>query len=124
MEYKIEMPYIGYCLSKNGSKWPGNKRGFLPVTKRWMKDLEEKVRNSEVQKAERYEIQLSGEFKSNVRPDLANLHEILGDAIKAGLGVDDKYFYFRDLDCGFSVFPRLLITIIPEGYKAEPNSLK
>ena len=125
---KIVMPYIGGCLSKNGSRITG--RGgvrtncYKPEVKMWMWQLEKKVKDNcttetviETMPArmgmKHLTIKLIGRFKDDRAPDLSNLHEILGDAIKVGIGVDDKNFDF--VDCGYTIGydePELEIEII------------
>ena len=42
------------------------------------------------------QIGLSGRFKDNRVPDLANLHKLVGDALQDALGINDKHFEFHD----------------------------
>lgn len=59
------------------------------------------------------QIQLSGRFMDKRVPDLANLHKVIGDALEAALGINDKHFLFRDL--GYTIDknadPKLYIRI-------------
>ena len=42
-------------------------------------------------------IKVSGYFRDGRSvPDLSNLHKVIGDALKVGLGVDDRHFRFED----------------------------
>lgn len=91
MEYKIEIDYIGGILSKNAYKIG---RGTKPEVKRWMKELEGKARllNLELDKRQEIEVGVFGYFWDGKRPDIHNLTEVIADALKKGLGVDDRYF--------------------------------
>jgi Holliday junction resolvase RusA-like endonuclease len=91
MEYKIEMTYLGGILSKNAYKIG---RGTKPEVKRWMKALEDKSRllNLELEKKQTIEVGVFGYFWDGKRPDIHNLTEVIADALKKGLGVDDRYF--------------------------------
>jgi len=91
-EYKVEMPYIGRILSKNSYKF--KNRGTRPEVKKWMKELEEKVGvlGIQIPKGDEVEIGVYGYFWDNGRPDLHNLFDCTADALKKGLGVDDRYF--------------------------------
>lgn len=96
---KIIMPYIGGCLSKNGSRIVGRggrrTNAYKPQTKLWMADLTEKVRG--YFPGSHMTIHLFGKFVDDrSSPDLANLHEIIGDAIKRGIALDDQYYDFKD----------------------------
>ena len=114
MEYKVEVPYQGY-LSKNSSKFQGG-RGFKPFVKMWMRELADKAKSLEVPKAEKYKISIYGKFTDDRRPDLANLHEVIGDALKGekALGIDDKHFIFEDKGWELGHWdPTLIIFIEP-----------
>jgi Holliday junction resolvase RusA-like endonuclease len=89
-EYKIEMTYIGGILSKNAYKIG---RGTKPEVKRWMKELEEKSRGLMILgRHQEVEVGVFGYFWDGKRPDIHNLFEVVADALKKGLGVDDRYF--------------------------------
>lgn len=99
-EYKIKMPYIGGVLSDNNYKFLS--KATKPIVTIWKRELAEKAEQLEVPEAESYEIRLFGKFSDERRPDLSNLHKVIGDGLKKtnmwkGLGVDDKYFRFMDL---------------------------
>ena len=103
--YTVIMPYVGKSLSVNYYKIVG--RGGLKtnctksVVKVWMQQLKAKVREVvEFPVLEPVTITLLGRFEDSRCPDLANLHKVIGDAIKEAIGVDDKYFNFEDK--GFS----------------------
>ena len=90
-EYKVEVPYIGGVLSKNSYKF--KNRGTKPVVKQWMKELEEKVREADIEGLSiPFEVGVFGYFWDGKRPDLHNLFDTVADAVKKGLGVDDRYF--------------------------------
>ncbi len=96
---KVIVPYIGKDLSVNYYRIRG--RGGLETTKIkphvkiWMQQLGEKVRGFETDG--NLTISLYGKFVDNRVPDLHNLHKVIGDAIKEGVGYDDKDFKFIDL---------------------------
>jgi len=116
------MPYIGGILSENSYKYL--TKGTKPIVKMWMRELKEKVEQLEIPVAEEYEIGVFGRFYDDRRPDLSNLHKVIGDALKKALPVDDKYYRFVDLGCstGF-INPELEITIRPiEEVKNEVKS--
>jgi len=110
MEYKITIGYIGNILSDNSYKF--QTRGTKPFCKMWMRELEEKVEALNIPRASEYIIKIEGHFTDQRRPDLANLHKVIGDAIKKGLLVDDKFFRFQDgqVKLGF-IDPELEIII-------------
>ena len=116
LEYKVEMPYQGY-LSKNSSKFLGG-RGLKPFVRMWMSELQSKVQALNVPLAESYKISLYGKFTDERRPDLANLHEVIGDALKGprALIIDDKNFIFEDKGWELGHFdPTIVIFIEPLG---------
>lgn len=118
MEYQIIMPYIGGILSENAYKF--KTRRTKPFVRMWMKDLAYKVKGLEIPKCESYEIEVSGRFTDERRPDIPNLFKIIGDSLQEGLGINDKWFQFRDLGYSLGHFdPELVITIIPVGVKSE-----
>jgi hypothetical protein len=95
MEYKITVDYIGGVLSDNSYKFL--TKGTRPFVKRWMRELSEKVEALSIPILDiPVVISIFGRFTDDRRPDLANLHKVIGDAIKVGLGIDDKDFIFRD----------------------------
>ena len=116
-QFQVEVPYIGGILSKNSSKYPLG-RGLKPFVKMWMKELRDKVKSLEVPTSQVYRIGLYGKFTDERRPDLANLHEVIGDALKGPgcLGVDDRQFIFEDKGWELGYFdPTLIISIEPIG---------
>jgi Holliday junction resolvase RusA-like endonuclease len=108
--FQVSMPYIGGVLSDNNYKLP--TRGTKWVVKKWMLELEEKTRGLEVPVADGYKIGVRGLFSDERRPDISNLFKVIADAVKRGLGVDDKHF--RMMDLGYTtghLEPELIITI-------------
>lgn len=111
---RIIMPYIGGVLSVNRYKIRG--RGGHPTNKTkpeveiWMTQLADKVKGLGF--GSDTVIELKGHFSDDRVPDLHNLHKVIGDAIKEGLGVDDKDFRFVDIgySTGYSK-PELEITL-------------
>ena len=96
---KVVMPYIGGVLSVNSYKIRG-KGGVAtnktrPEVTLWMSKLTEKVKGFEHNGS--LTVSLFGKFTDERAPDLSNLHKVVGDAIKVGIGLDDKYFKFIDL---------------------------
>jgi len=118
MEYRIVMPYIGGILSDNSYKFLN--KSTKPIVTLWKKELAEKVEKMDIPGAGGYEIVVFGRFTDERRPDISNLFKVIGDALKKtnrwrGLGIDDKYFKFRDggYELG-SWDPKLEITVIPK----------
>ncbi len=114
MEYLVTMPYIGGVLSENSYKFA--TRGTKPIVKFWMKELADKVSSLSIPKTDSYEIQVSGRFTDERRPDISNLFKIIGDSIQKALDVNDKFF--RLVDKGYKlgyIDPELDIAIIPKG---------
>lgn len=110
MEHKVTMSYIGGILSENAYKF--QTRGTKPFVKLWMNELADKVRELPVDKSDTYEIRLFGKFWDERRPDLSNLHKVIGDALEKGLGVNDKHFLFVDEGVSLGhIDPELVITI-------------
>jgi hypothetical protein len=111
---EIIMPYIGGVLSVNSYKIRGRNGVQTNKTKpevvKWMDELSERVRGIDVGSTPT--ITLAGKFRDDRAPDLANLHKVIGDALKVGLGVDDKGYKFVDAgyDVGFDN-PSLVIKI-------------
>lgn len=98
MSLKVVMPYFG-TLSVNRYKIVG--RGGLhtsrtrPEVIKWMQELTEKVRGYQPY-APTMTVYLTGRFVDERCPDLANLHKVIGDAVKEGIGLDDKFYLFVD----------------------------
>ena len=96
---KVVMPYIGGVLSVNSYKIRG--RGGVqtnktkPEVELWMAELASKVKGYRTDG--NLTVELFGRFCDNRVPDLPNLHKVIGDALKEGLGVDDRDFRFVDL---------------------------
>lgn len=115
---KVVMPYIGGVLSVNAYKVRGRYGLATNATKRvvklWMHELTQKVEGFEHQGS--LTISLYGKFVDERVPDLANLHKVIGDAIKEGLSfIDDKDFKFVDLGYGTGyVNPVLEMTLTTE----------
>jgi len=120
-EFRIMMPYIGGILSDNQYKFLSKRN--KPIVTMWKKELAMAVEIWNIPKAEAYEIRLRGYFRDERRPDLSNLHKVIGDALKktttqVGLGVDDKFFKFTDI--GYSTAsadPEIELIIVPSVIK-------
>lgn len=111
-QYKITMEYLGGILSNNSYKL--KNRATKPLVRMWMRELEDKVRVANIPQVAQYEIIVNGRFTDDRRPDLDNLHKVIGDSIKKGLSVDDKNFFFKDGEVTLGHFnPFIEITIIP-----------
>lgn len=97
---KIVMPYIGKSLSVNYYRIIGHggrsTMKIKPDVARWMKILEDRVRDLHLKIQPPVTITLHGKFWDERCPDLSNLHKVIGDAIKVGLEIDDKHFKFVD----------------------------
>ena len=94
----VTMPYIGCHLSENYYKIVGRlgvkTNKTRPDVIKWMGELTDKVRG--FYPGTSLVIYLSGKFYDDRAPDLANLHKVIGDAIKKGVCLDDKSFKFVD----------------------------
>jgi len=113
LEYKVTMPYIGGILTDNNYKIGKFKRKTRPMVIMWMNDLAERTAKLDIPKASGYVISLYGKFWDNRHPDLANLHKVVGDALKKVL-IDDKHYIFRDKGLELGKFEQELeITITP-----------
>lgn len=109
----VVMPYIGGILTDNSYQYLTKK--VKPFINMWKRELAGKVEIEGITKASSYNITVSGYFTNNVRPDIANLFKVIGDALKAPKGplpVDDKYFRFFDggYELGY-MDPELVICI-------------
>lgn len=117
---EIRIPYIGGILSVNRYKYKGGIHTKREV-KNWM-DALAILTNNEMRKLEicpstfpthPIKIHLSGIFKDNRVPDLANLHKVVGDALEMALDINDKHFRF--IDGGYLIdkeqLPELIIGI-------------
>ena len=117
MGFKIVMPYLGGILSDNNYKFLS--KATKPIVNLWKRELAKKVEALKVPEAVGYEIRLFGRFTDERRPDLSNLHKVIGDSLKktkkwVGLGVDDKHFGFVDIGYNLgAIDPEIEITIIP-----------
>jgi hypothetical protein len=119
--YKITIPYIGGTLSVNRYKIVGRFGHQTNKTRKevevWMGELTRRIQELKIPIPQPpVGITLFGRFEDDRCPDLANLHKVIGDAIKVGLGLDDKYFNFTDkgYSTGFER-PELDIEIITGG---------
>lgn len=112
ISYIVQMPYIGNILSVNNYKF--GTRGTKPYVKMWMRELAERANKLEIPQAEEYDIELFARFTDERRPDLSNLHKVIGDALQEGLGIDDKHIFFSDKGYELGHLDQsLTITIIP-----------
>jgi len=92
---KVTMAYIGKSLSVNHFKYFG--KYTKPDTKLWMQNLAFIIRSYCKNWQPPVTIKLSGGFlNERSRPDLHNLHKVIGDAVQDGLGINDKHFSFVD----------------------------
>jgi hypothetical protein len=112
MEYKVIRPYPGNIISDNNYKFK-NRRTKPPVAF-WKRELSNEVEKLSIPEAAFYRISLKCNFTDERSPDPANLHKVIGDALKMALPKDDKYYRFQDLGVTFGTFdPTLEITIEP-----------
>ena len=99
MKYTVVMPYTGYHLSVNAMKIvvKGRRthRNFSEVDD-WMFQLALKVSHLKGQLKPPIKVGLFGKFRDERRPDLHNLHKVLGDALEEGLGINDKDILISD----------------------------
>jgi len=114
---KVTVPYIGGVLSVNAYKVRGRggvaTNATKPVVRLWMHELTEKVRGFEHNGS--LTVSLFGKFVDDRAPDLDNLAKVILDAVKVGVGLDDKNIKFVSLgyDTGYSR-PVLEITLTEE----------
>ena len=91
------MDYIGSSLSVNGC-WIRGRGGvrtnvYKPEVEYWMCVLADKAKELSIPDlTPQVYIVMSGRFKDERRPDMDNLWKVTLDALKMGLGIDDKYF--------------------------------
>ena len=124
MEYKVTLPYIGGILSDNNYKIGKSRRKTRPMVVIWMNDLAEKVAKLDIPKFDNYTIELWGKFWDERRPDLANLHKVIGDSLKKVL-TDDKHFLFVDKGYELGKFEQELeITITPITAEGMEQSMR
>lgn len=117
MEFKIVMPYIGGILSDNGYKFLN--KATKPIVTIWRKELAQKVEALDIPEAEEYEVEVSGKFTDERRPDIPNLFKVILDGLKKtkmykGLGVDDKHIHPKD--AGYTLGhlePEIVMVIYP-----------
>lgn len=99
MKYKIVMPYLGGVLSDNNYKFAN--KATKPIVNMWKRELAQKAEELELPQAGEFEIEVSGKFTDERRPDIPNLFKIILDGLKktktqVGLGVDDKHIHPKD----------------------------
>ena len=125
MDYKITMPYIGNILSDNYYKFLN--KATKPIVTIWKKELAQKVEALDIPEVEEYEIEISGRFTDERRPDVPNLFKVVLDSLKKtklykGLGVDDKHIHPKD--AGYELGhldPEVEIIIYPGGKDGNKN---
>lgn len=115
---KVELPYIGSCLSKN--HYRGRRRdGMLYVkreTRDWMEELGWKIKTAHIEDwVLPLTVKCDGRFKNTHRePDLSNLSAVTLDAIEEACGVNDKFMRWQDGEVSYGE-PALLWMTITEG---------
>jgi len=105
--YKVEMFYFS-SLSNNSYKI-GKTYCTKGEVKVWQSSLARRVEELSIPIASKYLIQIEGFFWDSRHPDIHNLHKVIGDAIKVGLKVDDKKFFFRDKDINLGYLDEKLV---------------
>lgn len=131
----VEMPYIPNLTDNHRLSQNGFRRYLKPEVKEWQGDLAMLVRNQvvlaglEFAADQRFKICVSYAMLRRHRYDVGNQHKSLGDGIKAGLDVDDRYFFFEDdpdvklvddvRDAGFVI---RIIPLAEDGYDAGMGS--
>jgi len=104
------MPYIGGTLSTNAYKF--KTRCTKPEVKAWIQILSKRVRALAIPQRQNYNIVVSYFFRDERHPDLDNLHKVIGDGLKVGMGVNDKYFKWRDENVFVgTIMPKISIVI-------------
>ena len=73
----------------------------FPEVDDWMFELASKVSHLKGKLEIPVKVRLFGKFRDERRPDLHNLHKVLGDALERGLEVNDKDILISDE--GFSL---------------------
>ena len=112
LRISIDMAYLP-TLSVNRYK---TARG---ITRRevqtWMSDLEWTIKatlqSQKVTLQPPITVGVEGFFEDRRHPDLSNLHKVICDGVKQGLGIDDKHFRVEDGEVRISPEPKLRITI-------------
>ena len=113
-EYKegsltVEMAYIP-TLSVNRYK---TARGITRFeVKKWMSELSW-ITGLTTERGIKppIKVTVSGVFKDKRHPDMDNLLKVICDAVKFGLGIDDKDYTHETLPATIGGEPRLIITI-------------
>lgn len=114
---KVVVPYIGGVLSVNAYKVRGRSGVQTNKTKEvvrlWMNELTEKVKGFEHNGS--LTVSVFGKFIDSRVPDMDNLAKVILDAIKVGVGLDDRNIKYVSLgyDTGYSR-PVLEITLVAE----------
>ena len=113
------MPYIGCHLSENYYKIVGRRGVKTNKTRsdvvKWMGELTDKVRGFPTG-GNSLTVYVKGKFYDGRVPDIDNLAKVILDAIKVGVGLDDRYIKFVSL--GYEIDwsrPVLEITLANEG---------
>ena len=109
---KVEMEYLP-TLSVNRYK---TVRGIIRnEVRQWMDELTLIIRcvvnAKEPEFTPPLKVRLDAVFKDNRHPDLSNLWKVVCDAVKEGIGIDDKHFRIEDGDIELGETPKLIITI-------------
>ena len=91
------VPYFG-MLSVNRYKIPGTRVTRAEV-RTWMDILASQVKGCGARPPIRVKVQ--GLFRTEHKPDIHNLHKVIGDAIEKGLGINDRHFVFDDQESKF-----------------------
>lgn len=94
---KIVMPYIGKSLSVNSYRIRYGRiqtTKIKPETKMWMAELSEKVRDFDHDHTCNIIVSVFGKFRDGRVPDLDNLAKVILDAIKVGVGLDDRHMRY------------------------------
>jgi len=108
----ITMEYLGKCLSVNHYKYKG--RYTDRRTKRWQDDLTFIIGATVGDRkfTPPVSVRVDGVFKDKrSTPDMDNLLKVINDAVKRGIGIDDKYFTNETGEPFIGGEPELTITI-------------
>lgn len=112
----VRPPYTGSVISVNHYRYPRSPH-LLPEAKKWQGDLTLMVRAETNRVGAQFEspvhIRLTGRYRNKrLSCDYDNLHKVIGDAIEAAIGINDKEFRWQNAEPEYGVQqPEIVIEI-------------